>query len=453
MDRIVDIIQDYYAVEIQFQRVLDSPFHWHNSLEVILVLEGSIHISIVDDTKIIRQGELEILNINQTHRLWQTAEDNMILIMQINSDYAKKFFPDIDKIWFSHAFNPSVHVDAQKLQALKSEIYKIVLQYYSKNQLTHMIDEALTSHFLQSLINTFDFMKIQYGDNPAKLARIRRIYHYLHKEMNFLNKITLQDVSTQTEEFLNLDYLSTLFRNFAGDNFQNLLHFFRIEYAVKLLLSTKKRITEIAFECGYSATRYFYKHFNTLFPEGPKEFRKNNAERLTVYNSYPIEPGIVEAGLAKMRLLFENSITESEEVEKKWIGIYLTELENLNELQRKTSCCFLHAKDFQSLEGKINFHGRMEAGNVDQILIHGLFSPSMIEAADGLKALHGNCKFEKVNNLLRFLQKGHLLPSFFLEYGSIHNSKIWALLDEFVQNYICLYGAEEVHQWHFQLIT
>jgi AraC-like DNA-binding protein/quercetin dioxygenase-like cupin family protein len=458
MDRIVDINPDYCSVEVQFQRVWDNPFHWHNSLEVILVLEGSIHISIVDDTRIMKQGDMEILNINQTHRVWQTEEENMILVLQIEADYARQYFPHIDKIWFSHAFNPSVKVEIPKLQALIAEIYKIVRQYRSKNQPNDSIDESLTSHFLQSLINNFDFMKIQYGDNLIKLARIRRIYYYLHKEMNYLNKITLQDISTQTEEFLNLDYLSTLFRNFTGDNFQNLLHYFRIEYAVKQLLSTNKCITEIAFECGSSATRYFYKHFNALFPEGPKEFRKKNAIRLAGYHSYSVESDIVEAGMAeegmaKIRSLLENTASVHNEVPKKWIGIYLTELEEMNERDMKTSYCILHAKDFQSLEGKMNYYNKMEAGNIDKILIHGLFSSSMFVAGDGFNVLDGDCKFDNVNSLLRFLQKGNLLPSFFLEYRSRNNRKIWNLLDEFVQNYICLYGAEEVNQWRFQLIT
>ncbi|MDV2687397.1 helix-turn-helix domain-containing protein, partial [Alkalihalophilus lindianensis] len=42
----------------------------------------------------------------------------------------------------------------------------------------------------------------------------------------------------------------------------------------KLLLTTNKSIQEISTECGFSDTKYYYKHFNKWYNCTPAQYRK-----------------------------------------------------------------------------------------------------------------------------------------------------------------------------------
>ncbi len=298
--------------KIQFRRIYLCPFHWHDSLEVIFVLKGSIYISILDDMKILKAGDIEILNFNQLHQLRATSEDNLVGILHIEKGYAKMLDPYISSVWFSHGFSPSIEIDQSVLLMLFRELYHLL---GGRQDGTDVCQRDVSRRLVRLIMTTFDVMAQTYGSNSAQLSRIRGVFDLLNDPRFYMSKVTLRDLCISTNEYLNLDYMSALIRSCAGDNFQNLLNYFRIEFAVKQLLSTEKNITEIALECGYSATRYFYKHFKGLFPEGPKEFRRRHC-RERREGSYDL---VREDAAMKW---LERLIAESEPEKERWIALY-----------------------------------------------------------------------------------------------------------------------------------
>jgi hypothetical protein len=68
--------------------------------------------------------------------------------------------------------------------------------------------------------------------------------------------------------------LSHVIKEATGLSFQDLLSFIRVEESEKLLLGSNKKIGAIAEETGFSAVRYYIKHFETWFGMHPLEYRK-----------------------------------------------------------------------------------------------------------------------------------------------------------------------------------
>ncbi|MFC9709066.1 hypothetical protein ACFTRD_12980 [Paenibacillus sp. NPDC056933] len=97
-------------LKVQFLRIKDEPFRWSNSIEVVIVLEGSIHAAIADENRTLRVGGIEIFNINQVHRLLHTNEDNLVLLINIDAEFAKDHCSDLSKIWFAHEFGPGAYL-------------------------------------------------------------------------------------------------------------------------------------------------------------------------------------------------------------------------------------------------------------------------------------------------------------------------------------------------------
>ena len=89
------------------------------------------------------------------------------------------------------------------------------------------------------------------------------------------------DLSLKTlSEHLHISpsYFSSIFKKTVGDSFTNVLTKIRMERARELLLSSGKKIFEIACETGYADQHYFSYCFKKYFLVSPNEMRRNTAE-------------------------------------------------------------------------------------------------------------------------------------------------------------------------------
>jgi YesN/AraC family two-component response regulator len=71
------------------------------------------------------------------------------------------------------------------------------------------------------------------------------------------------------------NYISAVLKKSTGKSFKDLLQLQRINKAALYLLNSDLPIPDIAEEVGYSSVSFFYKKFNEIFHQTPKEFRGN----------------------------------------------------------------------------------------------------------------------------------------------------------------------------------
>lgn len=81
--------------------------------------------------------------------------------------------------------------------------------------------------------------------------------------------------------YLSPSYFSRLFRRATGMTFVDFLTMRRIEEARNLLLTTKMKVIDIAFQVGYADQSYFNKKFRELVGVTPGEFRGQSIEPKT----------------------------------------------------------------------------------------------------------------------------------------------------------------------------
>ena len=86
-------------VNISYYNIHNYPTHWHNSTEIIYVLEGSINISIDTDSFTLKENEVEIINPDECHS-FSSENDNKVLIFQIDPDFFEKYYKDIRNVFF-----------------------------------------------------------------------------------------------------------------------------------------------------------------------------------------------------------------------------------------------------------------------------------------------------------------------------------------------------------------
>lgn len=106
------------------------------------------------------------------------------------------------------------------------------------------------------------------GDRQRE--EILKIVAYIRQNLNA--KITLEDMARYVA--MNKSYLSRLFKKEMGKAFQDYLADVRMEKAGELLLSTDRKIADIAEDVGYGDIFYFNRVFKNHYKMSPSEYKK-----------------------------------------------------------------------------------------------------------------------------------------------------------------------------------
>ena len=73
-------------------------------------------------------------------------------------------------------------------------------------------------------------------------------------------------------------HLSRLFHQSTGLTYQEYVRRFRLEQACKLLATTDRPVTAIAFESGFQSISQFHRSFKAVYGEAPLKYRKHQGQ-------------------------------------------------------------------------------------------------------------------------------------------------------------------------------
>lgn len=271
--------------------IYEQPVHSHyEDLEIIVILKGSVKALVGYRTLLLKEGEVLIFNDREIHGIYETEEENIILTVHINVKYFKKYNEGAYRsFWLMAAtYLNGLRYD-KPIEELREHLFNM-----TKAQFTQTVSdermESLGRELLTKLLDDFQYFyynasgggyfinRYEEKKHQGQAARMRTLMYYLWD--NYDQKITLQEYASET--FINMYYLSHIIKEFTGLSFQELLSFTRVEESEAFLLETDKKISEIAFECGFSATRYYVKHFKKWFKVSPEDYRKRHMKRLAI---------------------------------------------------------------------------------------------------------------------------------------------------------------------------
>ncbi|MCB6994206.1 AraC family transcriptional regulator [bacterium 210820-DFI.6.37] len=195
--------------------------------------------------------------------------NTVILTFSVNTLYYKEQFPYLESTIFS-----DVPPDLQDnlLTLLLDSSFALTEQ--NKNSYS-IIDDNVRS-ILSTLLDHCQYFSKTISSNFSSrqtqieyVSLMQRMLYYINT--NSAGKISLGNFARQ--EHLSENYLSHLIKKISGATFKELLAFIRCRKAEKHLLSTEKRISEIAYLTGFSSPVYFKNNFKKLYGITPEEYR------------------------------------------------------------------------------------------------------------------------------------------------------------------------------------
>lgn len=260
-------------LSVSFVNILGYPLHWHDSIEILFVLKGSIAVTIENETYIVEEKEIEIININEVHSIKSSDKDNRVLVFSIDPKFLKKYYNDIDNVFFYTNSSEEGIQEREEYYVLRNYLSELLFEVIEKHDDYDDIVRESILELLYHLLNNFHYLfydeESLKGDD-VQLERYHRIAKYISN--NYMEKVSLQDIAKH--EFLSTQYLSYKIKNAFGYTFNDFLNFIRVVESTKLLLDTEMNISEISEEVGFSHVRYYNKHFKRHYKLTPMQYRK-----------------------------------------------------------------------------------------------------------------------------------------------------------------------------------
>jgi len=236
------------------------PLHWHESLEIHYMLEGSMTLRCGNEIVEIAENDCLIINGTELHENISTRPCRFLFLL-----FPLHFIPKNNIVLKRKIRDPKV----------TEIINRIISAYYSNSKSKEM---AMTGHaalLLDYLYNNQVYEEI----NEAKFmissrnrALVNQIIQYISK--NYDQDIILLDISKNFH--INHGTLSRIFKEFTRKTLKEYINETRINKAQNLLISTDISLSEISSLCGFSDANYFSRKFKQITKETPKQFRIKN---------------------------------------------------------------------------------------------------------------------------------------------------------------------------------
>ena len=260
----------------------DELAHWHNSFELIEVVEGKFYCNVDGSEFLINKGNICIINRGRLHHIYtedynasmcrkKTIIFNPDYFIKDQNIYKKYILPLLEKDAFAHIqFNIKkgigldINTLMKEIEALEDEkpigyeleeyslIYKVIRYLYLAYQSSK-----------QSIHTTYD----------ANVQIQRNMTSFIHEHFN--SKIGLEDIAEAGQ--VSKSTCIRLFHKYTGKSPIDFLNSYRLQMSAEKLVATSEQITEIAYACGFGQPSYFNRLFLKEYNMTPNQYRKQHA--------------------------------------------------------------------------------------------------------------------------------------------------------------------------------
>ena len=244
--------------------------HWHNSLEVVYMLEGRMTVTFENKKVTIQPEEFIIINSGTIHAV--TSQKNRALVLQIPSTVFEKYVRNIESFYFTVDMHPQNESEITKLNIIKRMFHDMYEAYNIQPEGYLLRFNSLLYEMLFTLIHSYSYKlaEKQISKNNKYLSILKEITTFLNICHN--EHITIYQIADKFG--YNPDYLSRFFKKYMGLTIIDYLYEIRINYVYQDLIQTDFNINEIFENHGCSNYKVAMKFFKRRYECTPKEKRK-----------------------------------------------------------------------------------------------------------------------------------------------------------------------------------
>jgi len=262
-----------YYKESYEQLELDN--HFHNSYEIIYIVDGKVNFSIYGKEYNAISGNLIFINNFENHNL------------RVLTFPYKRYYILIDPTWFQSVINDPVILSIFKNRpphfehniTLDANMQGLVISLF--NQILSEIEnreafwEILVKSYLQKFFvllyrNSSDVFPLRTYN--SSMETVFNVQKYI--EENCTEEINLKKLSELF--YIDMYYLSRLFKETTGFKFKEYLILQRISRAKDRLFYANDSITKVCMDSGFNNVNHFIRIFKKYTGTTPHKYRLMN---------------------------------------------------------------------------------------------------------------------------------------------------------------------------------
>lgn len=270
-----------YTTEVAGYEAGQVPWHWHNEVELVVVLRGQPCYHIGEETVTLQEGEGIFINANILHMIDQAPGGQAVILAilfepaficgQPGSDIAKKYVDPVTscaELPFLR-LRPQTGWQAELLDLLNTAGAAEQAGGYGSEL---SVRNALSSFWRTLAINT---RHLTGASAESKVSpdnrRIKQMMQFI--QSNYAGAVTLDQIAAAARVSVS-ECCRCFGRTLGMTPFEYLLQY-RVNAAARLLVDTPCTVTEIAHDVGFETPSYFGKKFKARFGCTPSQYRKN----------------------------------------------------------------------------------------------------------------------------------------------------------------------------------
>lgn len=249
--------------------------HWHEEVQFVYVLSGTIHVKIYDQEFDVSAGDCVFINCSVLHRI--TEKECCHYHSYLIPKRMLTFFPnskmessDVQVILQNPTFTHYRFQNQSCAHALFFEKLSFLDRlYFQETHQTHReyrLSIALTSLWLEFIL----LLPEQLESAPSKdYERIRAMLSLIHTR--YFDSLSIEEIASAAH--ISKSECLRCFRRFIQDSPYQYLMKYRLHVSAVMLKTSKLSVTEIAFESGFHCVSSYIRYFKKQYQKTPYEYR------------------------------------------------------------------------------------------------------------------------------------------------------------------------------------
>lgn len=251
------------------------PWHWHEELEIIYILEGRMKLKIPSASFYVEEGDAFVINSNILHygigaprcHLHSLVFSPTLICGNEDSVFARKYV------------HPLLSCECFSGMPVPQSAHKNIIQWFC-DAFDAMQSESRGFEFTvrENLSRICLFLADEFADalNAQNIPhskdnlRIRKMLEFIHK--NFSGDISLSDIA-KAADIGERECLRCFQKTIQLSPIQYLLKYRVMRGAEMLLCCPESSISEIALSCGFDSPSNFAGTFKRFYNRTPREYR------------------------------------------------------------------------------------------------------------------------------------------------------------------------------------
>ena len=224
--------------------------HWHESIEILYVLEGTITVLSDASSITANEDEIIIINSNNVHYIQSLEDESKYYCLIIDRKFCEEIGIDTEEIVFQRLIKDRLVRD--KFNIIREE-FQLQKALYKAKIKSGIMDLVIC------LYRDYTLSESPLSNKPEtnKIEMIKKAIRYI--QSNYNKNISIAEIAE--EAGVSKYYFCRIFKEITGYTTVCFTNILRCTNAKKLLLSGKYSVEEAALLCGFDNLSYFSKTY------------------------------------------------------------------------------------------------------------------------------------------------------------------------------------------------